>query len=139
MNTLTVGLSKVIFSEMPSVGEQYWQGGARVGGKDFCFGCAEMSFVGGELILRLADCSKFSFKPEQILEIESCDCASPGVLPAAGIRIRHRVVDYPGEMVFLFFTENPKQFVIGLRKMGFGKISFWRGFLSWLGFTAKRG
>lgn len=122
---------------LPRVADQYWTGGAKVGSKDICFPMAELEVTGMELILRLADCSKYVFKPSQVNKIEFGPCASPGMLPAVGIRIRHQIPDYPEEIVFVFFCENHRPFLKKLRKLGYGTNPFWRGLLQFLRFGGQ--
>lgn len=101
--------------------QRYWIGGAVIGSKRFCYSLAEMEITPDELVLRLADFTRYAFKPWQISEIEVCPCGSPGVIPAAGLKICHRVDAYPEQIVFQLLCYSPEPFLDRLQALNLGK------------------
>ena len=95
--------------------EPYWVGGAMVGKQKYCYSLADMEVRSGKVVLRLADHSQYYFAPEDVEQIEACECGSPGVPPAAAIRIRHKVSSYPAEVAFFTFCDDVQVYIQRLK------------------------
>lgn len=99
--------------------EPYWKGGAMVGSQKYCYSLADMEVRSGKVVLRLADHSQYSFEPQDVEQLEACECGSLGVLPAAAIRIRHKVSSYPAEVAFFIFCDDVQVYIQRLKESGF--------------------
>jgi hypothetical protein len=106
-------------SVYPTPDDRFWLGGAKVGSRDICFACAEMTVTDDRLELRLADHTRYFFSPQQVPKLEFWDCGP--AFPAAGIRFHHQIPEYPSEIVFWFNATSAAPFVEKLNESGFGR------------------
>jgi hypothetical protein len=99
--------------------QQFWQGGATVGERNFCFWAAELDVTRGKIFLKLASLERYAFEPRDVRKIEIHECKSPGVLPAIAIQIHHTVRDFPEQVAFLVFCHDSEPYKQWLWEMGF--------------------
>lgn len=95
-------------------------GGARIGWLNTSWPFAHLSANHDTLTVSARPFGTYSFSPEQTLSVEKYV-----LIPvfAWGIRVRHRVHDYPERIIFWSFG-NPDELLAGIRNSGFTFAAF---------------
>jgi hypothetical protein len=96
---------------------QTWRGGARIGLINATWPFASLQIAQEKMILRVFILGTYVFKPEDVVAVEPY-----GIIPIAGkgVRIRHRVPNYPEKIIFWRLCINPQPIVDRIRQFGFG-------------------
>jgi len=99
--------------------DYYWVGGARVGRCKSAYGTAELEVNEQMLVLRLGDYSEYFFKPSQVTGIIPCTFDE---VPSKGVRILHRLANYPEEVLFQTVSGNLEALLFRLWSLGYGGV-----------------
>jgi hypothetical protein len=94
-------------------------GGARIGFWNATWPFAQLSVTKEQLLLKVGILGTYTFKPDDVTSVEPY-----GWLPflGKGVRINHRLSQYPEKIVFWYLCANPKPIAETIHQMGFGSV-----------------
>jgi len=96
--------------------QEVLRGGARIGLANATWPFAQLHISTGRLVLQVTFFGSYSFMLKQVIRV-----APFGLIPffGKGVRIFHRVADYPDKLVFWYLCANPQLVVAKIAVNGY--------------------